>query len=105
MIRKEWKLTDPEAQRVMKENVAVYDKLRTILSRRCPVPDCGYMLTSVEGFESYGLPGYGDVCALCYHMYHALQGPGMKSPFYFRQLHDQWLKDNGKGSGPRWEKL
>lgn len=103
MFVKEWKLTDPEAQAVMKRNCAVYDKLQEILSRRCQAPLCNYMLSSMQA-EQFGVPGFGDVCALCYYMYQALQSPDMKNKFYFRQLHEQWVKDNTPEK-PRWEKL
>lgn len=85
------KITDPQADAIIRENCKVYDRIRAILSKRCGAPDCGYMLSSLE--ESFAVPDFGAVCGVCYHMYHALQAPGLANKFYFRQLHDQWKEE------------
>lgn len=87
-----WKKGDPGAEQVMKDNVAFYDKVRSILTRRCKVPDCGYTISSIE--NSYSVMGVGEVCGVCYWMDFALQSPGLKNIFYFKRLHDQWVADN-----------
>lgn len=86
-----YKIGDPKGMDVIKRNVAFYDKTREILTRRCRVPDCNYVISSLE--ESFGVPEVGSVCSLCYYMYQALQSPGLKRPFYFLNLHEQWMKD------------
>lgn len=90
--QKTWRLGSPGVEAVMRTNCAFYDKVRTILTRRCKVPDCGYVISSIE--ECFSLPEIGDVCALCYHMYQALSNPGLKNPFYFKQHHAAWVKEN-----------
>lgn len=86
-----WKIGDPGAEQVMKDNVAFYDKVRSILSRRCKAPGCGYVLSSIE--QSFSIIGIGEVCGVCYWMDFALQSPGLKNIFYFKRLHDQWESD------------
>jgi hypothetical protein len=94
MPKDRWKIGEPGSIEVIKANVAFYDKVRTILTRRCKAPDCGYVISSIE--ESFAVPGVGSVCGVCYHMYEALTGtriydlPGLKNPYYFRNLHEQW---------------
>jgi hypothetical protein len=97
IMKTRWKLDDPEAQKAMIENCAFYDKIRDIFPKRCAVPDCGYVLSSLrteEGGGEFVLPGFGNVCGLCFYMHYALQHPGLKDVFYFRKHHEQWLKDN-----------
>ena len=91
MPKIEWKLGEPGATEVIIRNVAFYDKIRTILTRRCRAPGCGYVISSIE--ESYGVPEYGSVCHVCYEMYQALQSPRLKNLFYFMNLHEQWKKE------------
>lgn len=88
---KTWKIGDKGANEVIQANVAFYDKVRAVLSRRCKVPDCGYVISSLE--ESFSVPEYTLVCGVCYHMHEALQHPGLKNVFYFRNLHQDWKKD------------
>lgn len=88
---REYKITDPEADAIIQKNCKVYDKIRAVLSRRCKAPDCGYMISSLE--ESFGVPDFGEVCGVCFHMYHALQSPFLSNKFYFRDHHDQWKKE------------
>jgi hypothetical protein len=98
MLKSEWKIGEPGAIEVIKRNVAYYDKMRRILIRRCRAPNCGYVISEkIE--ESFAVPGVGSVCGVCYHMYEALTGtriydlPGLKNPYYFRNLHEQWVME------------
>jgi hypothetical protein len=94
-MKTRWKLSDPEAQEIMRENCAFYDKIRGILSKRCAVPDCDYVISSLRVEESdFVLPGFGNVCGLCFYMHYALQHPGLRDIYYFRKHHEQWMKDN-----------
>ena len=87
---------NPEGERVwtekeiqtMQSNLATYDKLREILRRRCA--GCDYVLSSIQ--ECLRLPFIGDVCDTCFHMHEALQHSGLKKFYYFRDLHQEWLK-------------
>src|ERR1700676_2963525 len=97
-----WKLSDPESQQIMRENCAFYDKIRSILFKRCAAPGCGYVISSLRLEEGgFSLPGYGEVCGVCFYMHHALQHPGLRDIFYFRKHHEQWLKDNNEGNQQR----
>ncbi len=78
--------------RLMKANLATHDYARTILTRRCGVEDCRFVIKSTK--ESLALPHFSDVCEVCYYMWHALKNSLLKNANYFIQLHDQWKKDN-----------
>jgi rubredoxin len=97
MSKDKWKIGESGATEVIKANVAFYDKMRRILTRRCKAPDCGYVISAAD--ESFALPGIGSVCGVCYFMYEALMGipsyglPGLKNPYYFRSLHEQWVME------------
>jgi len=101
MPKVEWKLGEFGADIVVKANVAFYDKIRTILTRRCKAPDCGYVISALE--DSFAVPGVGSVCGACYHMYEALSSPSLKNPYYFRMLHEQWVRE--KSDPKRWDRL
>lgn len=79
---------------IMRRNLRAYDRVRTILTRRCKVPDCGYVISSLE--ESFAVPKIGEVCGVCYHMFQALQSPGLRLKWYFFNLHEEWEKDQTK---------
>jgi hypothetical protein len=97
--KREWKFDDPAAAKVIAKNVADYDKMRTVLPRRCKVPDCGYVIAALTGNEIYELPEFGMVCGVCYHMHTALQAPGLKNIYYFRHLHEAWKRERDQGRG------
>lgn len=107
MPKVEWKLGELGAAEIIKTNVAFYDKIRTILTRRCKAPDCGYVISALE--ESFTVPGVGSVCGVCYYMHEALLAgpqyglPGLKNPYYFRTLHEQWVRE--KSDPKRWDRL
>jgi len=75
-------------KKIIHENVVIYDKLRIILKRRCA--GCQYVISSLE--TCMRLPFIGDVCDVCYHMHEALQNHGLKDFYYFRTLHNEWIK-------------
>ena len=75
-------------KKIIHENVVIYDKLRIILKRRCA--GCQYVISSLE--TCMRLPFIGDVCDACYHMHEALQNHGLKDFYYFRNLHNEWVK-------------
>jgi hypothetical protein len=99
-MRREWKIGEPGAIEAMKSNAAFYDKVMVILKRRCNAPGCGYAVSALEG-GGFSVPEFGAVCELCYYMHCALQHPGLKNIYYFRNLHDQWKKDNEPGEQER----
>ena len=101
MSKVEWKLGESGAQEIILKNVRFYDKIRTILTHRCKAPNCGYMISALE--DSFAVPGIGSVCGVCYHMYEALLSPGLKNPYYFRALHEQWARE--KSDPKRWDRL
>ena len=60
----------------IQNNVRGYDRAFRQNPRRCALPDCQYPIRETE--EGYRLVLYGDVCNLCYAMYHAaLLRPGL----------------------------
>lgn len=77
--------------RTIKSNLVTHDYIRTVLSRRCGVKDCRFVIKSTK--ESFALPHFSDVCEVCYHMWYALKSPALKNMDYFVQLHDKWQKD------------
>ena len=96
---RKWKLGEPGAAEVILKNVADYDRVRGILPRRCKVPDCGYVIANLTGQEMLELPEFGPVCGVCYYMHSALQSIGLKSPYYFRNLHQEWKREQKEGRG------
>jgi hypothetical protein len=52
----------------IRSNVRACDKVFRTLPTRCAAPGCGYPLRT-DGLHDR-LPLYGDVCNLCYFMYH-----------------------------------
>ena len=107
MLKNGWKIGEPGAEEVIKQNVAYYDKMRRILISRCRAPNCGYVV-SAKVEERFAVPGVGSVCGVCYYMYEALTGmrmyelPGLKNPYYFHNLHEQWVRE--KSEPKRWER-
>ena len=55
---------------VMHNNTKSYDRTFKTLTETCRVPDCKFPLRKDGGQER--LPIIGDVCNLCYFMYHLL---------------------------------
>ncbi len=53
---------------IMRENVRNCDKTFAILQQRCNAPGCNYPIR--EPNDAYRLSLVGDVCNLCYTMYH-----------------------------------
>ena len=53
---------------VAKSNVFGYGSVFSQLQNRCVAPGCGYPLRNDGGADK--LPIIGDVCNLCYYMYH-----------------------------------
>lgn len=88
-----WRVWSTEEIEIMKRNCAFYDKIRGILSRRCKLPDCGFVVSSRAGDPIFSLPDFADVCEVCFTMHTALQHPGLKSIFYFRNLHQEWKRE------------
>ena len=84
--------TDME-NRAMNLNLAHYDRVRSILSRRCGVPDCRFTVCGTKDNEGYALPNFSDVCDACYHMYYALKNPRLKNGNYFLELHNKWVRE------------
>ena len=57
---------------MVRNNVRTCDKTFDLLDRHCNAPDCRYPLRNDGTSES--LPFIGDVCNLCYFMYHLVAG-------------------------------
>jgi hypothetical protein len=93
MWREAAKLGTPEAEEIMKSNVAYYDKARQIMQRRCKAPDCDYVIGTMPS-GTFEVPGLGEVCDLCHDVYKSLTGPHLKNVMYFRNLHAEWVKEN-----------
>lgn len=67
---KSWLLKTPEDQSdyMLRRNVKSCDRAFRESLERCNAPRCGYPLRNDGGGER--LPYVGDVCHLCYFMYH-----------------------------------
>ena len=90
---KGWRVWTQTELDIIKRNVGFYDRVRGILSRRCKVPDCGYTISSRGEEGSFALPEFPEVCELCFHMHYALQSADMRNKYYFRNLHDEWRRE------------
>lgn len=94
-----------EENRIIDQNIEVYERMFKFTNWSCSVKDCEYPLaaSSIEVFE---IPFIGRVCSACYVMYRALANPGMKDLHYFTKLHDQWKRDQDDFSrGSKRDKL
>jgi len=60
--------TDDYAEYMFRKHVREYDVMFRQSSERCNARDCGYPLRSDGTAER--LPYIGDVCNLCYFLYH-----------------------------------
>lgn len=87
----DWSWRSPSSQDVyiLRNNVKSYDRTFRGLPDLCRVPDCRFPLRKDGGQER--LPVIGDVCNLCYFMYHLL------SPkVYWVGIHDEPRRRDGK---------
>lgn len=91
MWRELAKLGTPEADDIMKSNVAFYEKAREIMKRRCK--NCDYVIGTMPT-ATFEVPGLGEVCDACHDIYRSLTGPHLKDVMYFRNLHTDWVKEN-----------
>lgn len=80
-------LTSEEAY-IINGNVQQHTALLKSLPNKCGVPDCNYPLRQTD--DNYRLADFGDVCMLCFTMYHALMDRA-----YWIGMHRLWL-ENGK---------
>ena len=96
------KLTQAEED-IVTRNVQDYTRIFGFLHRECQAPGCRYPLSGLS--ENFVILGVGNVCSLCYTMHYALEHPGLKNVFYFRNLHDKWKKDNDLDAPGRKDRL
>lgn len=75
------KLTPKEIEHI-KSNSKLIDQLLTRCPSECANPDCKYPLPSID---NYRVPEFGEVCELCYQMYHAVYDRA-----YFMKLYREW---------------
>jgi hypothetical protein len=75
------------------ETIKINSQLIDQMLKRCPSvcgnPDCKYPLPLID---NYRIPDFGEVCELCYHMYHAVYDLA-----YFLKLHQEWKENNKIG--------
>jgi hypothetical protein len=82
----------PETPRQIFINVHEYDRVRRVLTARCKV--CDYVV-SRDPKAVRELSMIGEVCNLCYDMYHALYvNYGLRNMNYFKEIDARERRDN-----------
>jgi hypothetical protein len=76
---------------ILKTNSRLIDQLLERCPGECSNPECKYPLPSMNNFT---IPEFGEVCELCYQMYHALSNWG-----YFVRLHREWKQKHPDKNG------
>lgn len=84
------KLTSKEITDI-KINAKLLEQLLDRCPERCGNPDCKYPLPRMD---NYRVPGFGEVCQLCYQMYQAVY----KFPHFVR-LHKEWKREHPDANG------
>jgi hypothetical protein len=79
------KLT-PKEKADIKSNCLLIDQLLKRCPNECGNPECKYPLPSMD---NYRIPEFGEVCELCYQMYHAVYDRG-----HFLKLHKEWKRSH-----------
>ena len=87
-----FKLTDPEAQGILKKNAEALDGLFALKTKRCV--NCDWAL-DVDRIVDYKIAFVGEVCSTCYAMNSSLtfMNTGLRNTNYFRNLHEAWLEE------------
>lgn len=75
----------------IKSNSLLIDQLLKRCSQECGNPECKYPLPSND---NYRIPEFGEVCELCYAMYHAVYDRS-----YFIRLHKDWKMNHPGENG------
>lgn len=90
---KKWLAQTPEdyADYTFRRNTRAYDLMFKQSTERCNAPGCHYPLRGDGGAER--LPYVGDVCNLCYYMYHVIAG---RKHFVDAQRIDDETDKNGR---------
>ncbi len=101
MFEKKWKLTDPDAGKIIDQNIRNIEQIFEGLWKKCGNPYCKYPISSIAT-KTYGCPEYGDICVTCHDLYAAItmMNPQLTNPSYFRNHHEKWKKD-GDDKGRR----
>jgi len=86
------KLSDPDAEGILKRNAESLDGLFALKTKRCV--NCGWALDS-ERIVDYKIAFVGEVCSTCYAMNSSLtfMNTGLRNTNYFRNLHEAWLEE------------
>lgn len=84
------KLTAKEKEAIL-INAKLFDELLARCPLKCGNPSCQYPLPAMDNFR---LPIYGEVCELCYRMFHALS-----ERTYWIDVHRAWKKLNPDKDG------
>jgi len=87
-----FKLTDPEAQGILKKNAEALDGLFALKTKRCV--NCDWAL-DVDRIVDYKIAFVGEVCSTCYAINSSLtfMNTGLRNTNYFRNLHEAWVEE------------
>ena len=95
MKKLEWKIGEEGSEGVIARNLHMMDEVVQRYEKCCANPFCNYPISALRE-TSYGAPEYGDICATCHALFMAVSqfNPNLSRPTYFKDLHEQWLKEN-----------